>query len=263
MDISVSNQAASALQLKGGFIYTLRLILQTNDIEQIKASLEDRLAKTGSLFLNEPLIIDVNQIESPLAWAELIDFLESKKLPVIGVSAQGELLEQAEGRGLYIIDVDNLPTREAPEPSPTTEPVVLETVQQQQAAAAQEKEHRKQAPEESSNPTMVLKRQLRSGQRVYARNADLIVIGAVSPGAEIIADGNIHVYGPLRGRAIAGARGNTAARIFTSHLDAELVAIAGIYRLIDQDFSPEIHKQPVIIELEHESLLFHHGEDFN
>jgi septum site-determining protein MinC len=140
--------------------------------------------------------------------------------------------------------------------------VVLETVQQQQAAA-QEKEHRKQAPEESSNPTMVLKRQLRSGQRVYARNADLIVIGAVSPGAEIIADGNIHVYGPLRGRAIAGARGNTAARIFTSHLDAELVAIAGIYRLIDQDFSPEIHKQPVIIELEHESLLFHHGEDFN
>ncbi|MDK7178607.1 septum site-determining protein MinC, partial [Micrococcus luteus] len=86
---------------------------------------------------------------------------------------------------------------------------------------------------------MVLKRQLRSGQRVYARNADLIVIGAVSPGAEIIADGNIHVYGPLRGRAIAGARGNTAARIFTSHLDAELVAIAGIYRLIDEDFSPE------------------------
>ena len=89
------------------------------------------------------------------------------------------------------------------------------------------------------------------------------MIGAVRPGAEIIADGNIHVYGPLRGRANAGARGTTAARIFTSHLDAELVAIAGIYRLIDQDFSPEIHKQPVIIELEHESLLFHHGEDFN
>ncbi|MDO5667513.1 MAG: septum site-determining protein MinC [Alcaligenaceae bacterium] len=257
----MSNQAASVLQLKGGFIYTLRLILQSNDIEQIKEALEDRLSKTGSLFLHEPLIIDVNEIEAPLAWAELIDFLEKKNLPVIGVSAQGELLEQAEGRGLYIIDVDNLPTREAPEPSPTTEAVILEPTQQQ--AAAQDKEHRKQAPEESVNPTMVLKRQLRSGQRVYARNADLIVIGAVSPGAEIIADGNIHVYGPLRGRAIAGARGNTAARIFTSHLDAELVAIAGIYRLIDEDFSPETHKQAVIIELEHESLLFHLGEDFN
>lgn len=255
----MSNQATSVLQLKGGFIYTLRLILQTNDIEQIKESLEDRLAKTGSLFLNEPLIIDVNEIEAPLAWAELIDFLENKKLPVIGVSAQGELLEQAEGRGLYIIDVDNLPAREAPEPSPTTEAVVLETVQQK----TDPEEYKKQLAEEPVNPTMVLKRQLRSGQRVYARNTDLIVIGAVSPGAEIIADGNIHVYGPLRGRAIAGARGNTSARIFTSHLDAELVAIAGIYRLIDQDFSQDIHKKSVIIELEHESLLFHQGEDLN
>ena len=260
MDISVSNQAASVLQLKGGFIYTLRLILQSNDIEEIKKSLEERLANTGSLFLNEPLIIDVNGIEAPLAWAELIDFLESKNLPVIGVSAQGELLEQAKGRGLYIIDVDNLPSREAPEPSPTDEPVVLEASPQ---PASQDPDHKKQALEEQVSPTMVLKRQLRSGQRVYARNADLIVIGAVSRGAEIIADGNIHVYGPLRGRAIAGARGNTSARIFTSHLDAELVAIAGIYRLIDQDFSTEIHKQPVIIELEHESLLFHQGDDLN
>lgn len=255
----MSNQAASTLQLKGGFIYTLRLILQTNDIEQIKESLEDRLAKTGSLFLNEPLIIDVNEIEAPLAWAELIDFLEKKKLPVIGVSAQGELLEQAEGRGLYIIDVDNLPARQAPEPSPTTEAVALDVIKE----SASESNHKQIAAEESVSPTMVLKRQLRSGQRVYARNADLIVIGAVSRGAEIIADGNIHVYGPLRGRAIAGARGNTSARIFTSHLDAELVAIAGIYRLIDQDFSPDIHKKPVIIELEHESLLFQQGEESN
>ncbi|CAM5183745.1 septum site-determining protein MinC [Oligella ureolytica] len=261
MDISVSNQAASVLQLKGGFIYTLRLILQSNDIEKIKESLEDRLTKTGSLFLNEPLIIDVNEIEAPLAWADLIDFLEKKNLPVIGVSAQGELLEQAKGRGLYIIDVDNLPNREAPEPSSTDEPVVLETIQQ--PASQEQEQHKKQALEEQVSPTMVLKRQLRSGQRVYARNADLIVIGAVSRGAEIIADGNIHVYGPLRGRAIAGARGNTSARIFTSHLDAELVAIAGIYRLIDQEFSAEIHKQPAIIELEHESLLFHQGEDLN
>ncbi|OFS83879.1 septum site-determining protein MinC [Oligella sp. HMSC05A10] len=257
----MSNQTAPVLQLKGGFIYTLRLILQSNDIEQIKAALEDRLAKTGSLFLNEPLIIDVNEIEAPLAWAELLDFLNKKNLPVIGVSAQGELLEQAEGRGLYIIDVDNLPNREAPEPSPTTEAVVLESTAT--TTSVQDLPSREEAPTEASKPTMVLKRQLRSGQRVYARNADLIVIGAVSPGAEIIADGNIHVYGPLRGRAIAGARGNTAARIFTSHLDAELVAIAGIYRLIDEDFSPETHKKAAIIELEHESLLFHSGEDFN
>lgn len=90
---------------------------------------------------------------------------------------------------------------------------MLETIQQ--PASQEQEQHKKQALEEQVSPTMVLKRQLRSGQRVYARNADLIVIGAVSRGAEIIADGNIHVYGPLRGRAIAGARGNTSARIFT------------------------------------------------
>ncbi len=109
-------------------------------------------------------------------------------------------------------------------------------------------------------PTMVLARQLRSGQRVYARNSDLIVIGVVSRGAEVIADGNIHVYGPLRGKAIAGARGNASARIFTSHLDAELLAIAGIYRVIDADIEPSLNKKPVIVELDDDTLKFIPGD---
>ncbi|WP_050981548.1 septum site-determining protein MinC [Advenella kashmirensis] len=108
---------------------------------------------------------------------------------------------------------------------------------------------------------MVLARQLRSGQRVYARNSDLIVIGVVSRGAEVIADGNIHVYGPLRGKAIAGARGNASARIFTSHLDAELLAIAGIYRVIDADIEPQLNKKPVIVELDNDTLKFIPGDN--
>src|SRR5690606_23727033 len=105
-------------------------------------------------------------------------------------------------------------------------------------------------------PSLVIKRQLRSGQRIYARNSDLIVIGAVGRGAEIIADGNIHVYGPLRGKAIAGARGNTQARIFTTHLDAELLAIAGIYRVVDADLEPALNKKSVIVELDNDTLKF-------
>ncbi|MGO3125803.1 MAG: septum site-determining protein MinC, partial [Advenella sp.] len=130
-------------------------------------------------------------------------------------------------------------------PSQPAEPIVRETIREVPVPV----------------PTMVLARQLRSGQRVYARNSDLIVIGVVSRGAEVIADGNIHVYGPLRGKAIAGARGNASARIFTSHLDAELLAIAGIYRVIDADIEPQLNKKPVIVELDNDTLKFIPGDN--
>ena len=106
----------------------------------------------------------------------------------------------------------------------------------------------------SAPPTMVIKGPLRSGQRVYARNSDLIVMGVVSRGAEVIADGNIHIYGPLRGKAMAGARGDTAARIFTTSLDAELVAVAGIYRVIDSKLPAELHQRPAVIQLQKDAL---------
>ena len=103
-------------------------------------------------------------------------------------------------------------------------------------------------------PAMVVNRPLRSGQRVYARGADLIVIGMVSQGAEVIADGNIHVYGPLRGKAMAGARGDASARIFTTQLDAELLAVAGIYRVVEDKLPAALHNLPVQVRLEGDTL---------
>jgi septum site-determining protein MinC len=97
---------------------------------------------------------------------------------------------------------------------------------------------------------MIVNRPVRSGQRVYARGGDLVVIGSVSPGAEVIADGNIHIYGDLRGRAIAGARGRRDASIFTLDLRAELVAVCGVYRTFDEAPSPEHVGRPVRIELD-------------
>src|SRR3546814_6537216 len=90
---------------------------------------------------------------------------------------------------------------------------------------------------------MVINRPLRSGQRIYARNTDLIVIGVVSQGAAVIADGNIHVYGPLRGKEMAGARGDTSARIFTKQLDPELLAIAGAYRVNESHLAQTLPTQ--------------------
>ncbi|CAB3695115.1 septum site-determining protein MinC [Achromobacter animicus] len=108
------------------------------------------------------------------------------------------------------------------------------------------------APHSSS--ALVITRPLRSGQRVYARHTDLVVIGMVSQGAEVIADGNVHVYGPLRGKAMAGARGDTSARIFTTHLDAELLAVAGVYRVVEDKLDGTLQNQPALVRLDGDTL---------
>ena len=87
---------------------------------------------------------------------------------------------------------------------------------------------------------LVIDKPLRSGQQVYARGRDLVVLAMVNPGAEVIADGHIHVYAPLRGKAMAGARGNTDARIFALELDAELLSIAGVYRTSENPLPPSV-----------------------
>lgn len=102
--------------------------------------------------------------------------------------------------------------------------------------------------------TIVVSTPVRTGQQIYAEKADLIVLGIVSPGAEVIADGNIHIYAPLRGRALAGASGDRKARIFVQSMQAELVSIAGIYRTFEQKLPQHLHKQPVCIELQDDRL---------
>ncbi|MFA4914878.1 MAG: septum site-determining protein MinC, partial [Burkholderiaceae bacterium] len=108
------------------------------------------------------------------------------------------------------------------------------------------------APQSAS--ALVITKPLRSGQRVYARHSDLIVIGMVSQGAEVIADGNIHVYGPLRGKAMAGARGDASARIFTTELDAELLAVAGVYRVVEARLDNNLRNRPALVRLDGDSL---------
>ena len=92
----------------------------------------------------------------------------------------------------------------------------------------------------SSGSAMVVDKPLRSGQHLYAKGGDLVMLAMVNPGAEIMADGHIHVYAPLRGKAIAGAKGDTSARIFTNSLEAELLSIAGVYRTSDAPLPKEV-----------------------
>lgn len=106
---------------------------------------------------------------------------------------------------------------------------------------------------------LVVDKPLRSGQRVYARGTDLIALAMVNPGAEVLADGHVHVYAPLRGKAMAGVSGNTQARIFTVHMDAELVSVAGVYKTSDSPWPEALRNKPACIRLSddgQERLLF-------
>ncbi|MFV9474954.1 septum site-determining protein MinC [Advenella sp. RU8] len=238
----------NALIFKSASLFALRIVLNSSDTATLKEAISRKMTEAGSLFKDEAVVLDATRISEAPDWAALIPHLQANHLPVIGVMAEGAVLDSARKAGLVPVTLStpSNANRVPDEPPPAPIP---------QAAPA--KPEPKPAPEApQTEPALVIKRQLRSGQRVYARNSDLIVIGAVGRGAEIIADGNIHVYGPLRGKAIAGARGNTQARIFTTHLDAELLAIAGIYRLIDADFNQNLIRQSVIVELENESLSF-------
>jgi septum site-determining protein MinC len=107
--------------------------------------------------------------------------------------------------------------------------------------------------------TMVIDKPLRSGQKVYARGGDLVVLAMVNQGAEVVADGNIHVYAPLRGKAMAGASGNVNARIFSLCLEPELISIAGIYRTSENPLAAEVQGKPAQVRLSNDGqdkLLF-------
>jgi len=127
-------------------------------------------------------------------------------------------------------------------------------------SSAPVKEVTKEVVREVPGPgTMVIDKPLRSGQKVYARGADLVVLAMVNQGAEIVADGNIHVYAPLRGKAMAGARGNTNARIFSLCLEPELISIAGVYRTSENPLPKDVQGKAAQVRLStdgQEKLLF-------
>ena len=215
----------------------------------------------GSFFENEPVVIDAEQISDPIDWPALLQALRGHSLHPVGVVAQGANLEAARAQGLAAVDLAQPLTRPAATPAPEQEvpvvapPPVDKAAKQPEAKATQyTTASDTPAVPEVAPAAMVINRPLRSGQRIYARNTDLIVIGVVSQGAEVIADGNIHVYGPLRGKAMAGARGDASARIFTTQLDPELLAIAGVYRVIETQLDDSLRNQPTIVQLDGDAL---------
>lgn len=251
MSATSSNRKGQlALDFKSATLYALRVLLHSHDTAELIAALAQRMKDAGSFFENEPVVIDASQIEELIDWGSLVQALQSHSLHTVGVVAHGANLDAANAHGLAAVDLAN------PVPRPNAVPVADKDVPVVAPPVASDSPVVPPAAPttELAPAAMVINRPLRSGQRIYARNTDLIVIGMVSQGAEVIADGNIHVYGPLRGKAMAGARGDTAARIFTTQLDPELLAIAGVYRVIETQLDAALHNQPTIVQLDGDVL---------
>lgn len=199
--------------------------------------------------------IDATDTAEALEWSALRTLFKRHGLNVIGVRGGSEALRASAGAaGLPSFAAFKRPARASDDkssaaPAPIEAMPEVVTTPAPAPAPAPAPEPPPAPIQASVIPTVVLDHPLRSGQQMYARGSDLVVLAAVNAGAEVIADGSIHIYAPLRGRALAGASGSTEARIFTTRFEAELVSIAGVYRTFDAGIPDQLFGRPAKIQL--------------
>ncbi len=243
-----------SFELKASSFTIPVIYIKSSELDSIGRQLQDKVDGARSFFKNSPLVIDLSQHEcdTPLDVPGLIQLLKGMELFPVGLSGVGEHLRDVANviglplltmSGKEVLLVEDNVTDKTDEPRPVIDstPVEPETIKDNC------KSNGKIYSRIVSNP-------VRSGQRLKVNGGDLTVTASVGYGAELIADGNIHVYGTLRGRAFAGNNGNEEAMIFCHQLDAELISIAGIY-LLNEDILPEHKNCPVQISLQDEGLL--------
>lgn len=242
--------ASSALfDLKSASLTLEAFLLKTGNLATLAQALEERFGATPDLFDGEPLVIDLTHLASldvAIDFPALLQLLGRYKLRPIAVrGATRKQTEAARAAGLV----------EAPDS--VASPARVETVEVVREVV---REVRVEVPVEVEVPvsasTTILDKPLRSGQQFYAKGGDLVITAVVNHGAEVIADGSIHVYAPLRGKAIAGAKGNAQARIFATVMEPELLSIAGTYRTTDNPLPDNVRGKPAQIRLDGERLVF-------
>jgi septum site-determining protein MinC len=248
MALTTAAQARTSFDLKSASLPVVAVMLKTTDAAQFAADLAERMADAPGFFDNDPVLIDlaaVREAEAPIDFAALVAELRSRSTLPVAVRG-GSAAQMAAARAAGLAAAPDAPPARAEAPAAPVQEVVREVIREVEVV--------REVPVAGPG-TVVVDKPLRSGQQVYARGADLVVMAVVSFGAEVIADGNIHVYAPLRGRAIAGARGNTEARIFSTCLEPQLVSIAGIYRTTETELPADVRGKPAQVRLEGEKLI--------
>jgi septum site-determining protein MinC len=254
----------TALDIKGSVFTLTVLCLKSADSAAIEQALHEHLSRAPRFFHNAPVVIDVKALRhdvsgdtaTTLDFALLTALLRKHNLVPVGVRhAAPEQLNEVITAGLAILQGGSA------KPEPAEPPVASAT-----GASAtpppnrmpKHDERSQDAPEPTprvATTTKIVRQPVRSGQQIYAKDGDLILLAPVNAGAEVLADGNIHIYAPLRGRALAGVTGDMNARIFTHSLEAELVSVAGHYRIFEQQPAADVHGKSVQIYLENERLV--------
>ncbi|MBV6389565.1 MAG: Septum site-determining protein MinC [Nitrosomonas europaea] len=233
---------SSILDFRSGTFFAPILVLYNNDLEKIEQRLEEKIASAPDFFSSSPVLFDLSELnenDKKIDVEALISLLRRLSLFPVGIRGGDPSQEK---RALELsVPVDSgrsrndaiLPEIQRKDDTmPEVQPVIREAVRA---------------------PAMMITQPVRSGQRIYAAS-DLVILAQVSAGAEIMAEGNIHVYNTLRGRALAGVQGDTAARFFCLDLQAELVSIAGIYKT-SEDLKETPKKKPVQVYLRDQALI--------
>jgi septum site-determining protein MinC len=235
------------IEIKISTVVAVSAILATADRIALDAALAEMTGGTADFFEDDLTVIDVAALPAggePVDWAGLIALLKKYRLnPVAVRNAPPEMAADIARHGLSLEtasarkeEAPARPAAAAPTAAPT--PVAVAAAQAQPPAAAS-----------NGTDVMIIDTPVRAGQRIYARGCDLVVTAVVNNGAEIIADGSIHVYNTLNGRALAGASGNAQARIFALNMSPELVSIAGVYSTFEDGFPTEYARSPTQIRL--------------
>ena len=246
-------------ELKIGQVGIANLRVRTLDVEKLAEEMRDRVARAPKLFARAAVIVDFGGLPGTPALADaraLVDALrDAGVIPVALAWGSSDNERLAEQLGLPLLAKFRAQYERAGEPAPVGGASAANAPVPEKSIAPEGAPTKPvvAAVVSNANPGLVQTAPVRSGQQVYADNRDLTVLAAVGAGAEVIADGSIHIYGALRGRALAGAQGFEQARIFCREFRAELVAIAGHYKVLD-DIPRELHGKPVQISLHEDGL---------
>ncbi|HEX7891996.1 MAG TPA: septum site-determining protein MinC [Ramlibacter sp.] len=248
MTVALAGRAPATFEIKSANLPLVALLLKSSDLQLLSQELQGRFGDIPDFFDNDPLVVDLAPLgEADVDFGELVQLLKGYKVVPMAVRGGTESQMEAAAKVGLVRAPDALTERSAPTPA------LPQRGREEQPKTVEVPSLVMQPPAVTS--ALVIDKPIRSGQQVYARGRDLVVMAMVNAGAEVVADGNIHVYAPLRGKAIAGARGDANARILTLCLEPELVSIAGVYRTSEVPLPKSLHGKPAQIRLEGDRLV--------
>lgn len=236
MSVAVAGRSPTTFDIKSASLPLLTLRLKSPDLARLAEELLAQYGDRPDFFEDDAVVLDLSTLPAEQAGSE-IDFqqlgelLQARRLRLLAVRG-GSAAQHEAARAIGLLQAPDLRVAQAAAPD-----------------AAPARRADSAAVEPPPPGALVIERPLRSGQQVYARGRDLVLLAMVNAGAEVIADGHIHVYAPLRGRAIAGARGWAEARVFALEMRPDLVSIAGVYRTGDEPLPPSVWGQRASVRL--------------